>query len=375
MTFRHRVRTRKAPRRILKIFALGAVVTGSGLAGAQFVMRGDHASAPMVRTAEAPSVAPSSAPAPRAEMRYSGLFDPNYTLGFAQSSFKAAAPRPPAFETAAKVEYVPPPAAEAVAKPTPVAEAPAAPEAPARAQVAEAPAADIHPEPPKRPSDLTPARTTPLVDRVAPTPETPRQRLAARGRRSIVARMAPQEPSFFQRLFGGVQPEGPSATMAYANPGLVPNDAASIAPRATPAPRLGAGGGRAIYDISAQVVYMPDGTKLEAHSGLGGRRDDPRFVRERMRGATPPHVYNLRMRGAPFHGVRAIRLLPVGGSGAIFGRAGLLAHTYMLGPNGDSNGCVSFRDYNAFLNAFLSGQVTQLVVVDTMSNLSRYASR
>lgn len=369
MTFRHRVRSRKASRRILKVFALGAVVTGSGLAGAHFVMQADHVGAQVVKKAEAPS----AAPAPRVETRYSGLFDPNYTLGFAQRSFEAAAPRGPAFEAAAKVEYVPGPVAEPANKPTPVAEAPAAPEPPAHAQVAEAPA-DIFPEPPKRPADLTPARATPLVDRLAPAPETPRQRMAARGRRSIAARVTPQEPSFFQRLFGGAQPEGPEA-LAYANPGLVPNDAASIAPRATPAPRFGAGGGRAIYDISAQVVYMPDGTKLEAHSGLGSRRDDPRFVRERMRGATPPHVYNLRMREAPFHGVRAIRLLPVGGSGAIFGRAGLLAHTYMLGPNGDSNGCVSFRDYNAFLNAFLSGRVTQLVVVDTMSNLSRYASR
>jgi hypothetical protein len=27
----------------------------------------------------------------------------------------------------------------------------------------------------------------------------------------------------------------------------------------------------------------------------------------------------------------------------VFGRAGLLAHSFMLGPNGDSNGCVSFK--------------------------------
>jgi hypothetical protein len=35
----------------------------------------------------------------------------------------------------------------------------------------------------------------------------------------------------------------------------------------------------------------------------------------------------------------------------------------MLGPNGDSNGCVSFRDYNAFLQAYERGQVQRLVVV------------
>ena len=47
----------------------------------------------------------------------------------------------------------------------------------------------------------------------------------------------------------------------------------------------------------------------------------------------------------------------------------------MLGPNGDSNGCVSFRNYNAFLNAFLDGKVSQLVVVESMSGLNRFALR
>jgi hypothetical protein len=119
----------------------------------------------------------------------------------------------------------------------------------------------------------------------------------------------------------------------------------------------------AVYDISARTVYMPDGTKLEAHSGLGSRLDDPRFVREKMRGATPPHIYDLEPREALFHGVPALRLKPVGGEGAIYGRTGLLAHTYMLGPNGDSNGCVSFRDYDAFLRAYRSQKVRRLVVV------------
>jgi hypothetical protein len=43
-------------------------------------------------------------------------------------------------------------------------------------------------------------------------------------------------------------------------------------------------------------------------------------------------------------------------------------HTYMLGPNGQSNGCVSFSDYPAFLNAFLSGEVNRLVVVEYLAN-------
>ena len=69
----------------------------------------------------------------------------------------------------------------------------------------------------------------------------------------------------------------------------------------------------AVYDISAHTVYLPNGTTLEAHSGLGDRLDDPRHVRERMRGATPPDVYELALREQLFHGVQALRLKPVGG--------------------------------------------------------------
>src|SRR5215203_997872 len=82
-----------------------------------------------------------------------------------------------------------------------------------------------------------------------------------------------------------------------------------------------------------------------------------------MRGATPPGTYELTERERLFHGVRAIRLNPVGGSAAIYGRDGILAHTYMLGPNGDSNGCVSFKNYDRFLQAYLRGEVKRLVVV------------
>ena len=122
----------------------------------------------------------------------------------------------------------------------------------------------------------------------------------------------------------------------------------------------------AIYDISAHKVYLPDGRRLEAHSGLGSRMDDPRYVSEKGRGPTPPNVYDLTLREESFHGVRALRLTPVG-TGNMFGRDGMLAHTYMLGSNGQSNGCVSFSDYQAFLNAYLNGDVTRLVVVDHLA--------
>ncbi len=119
----------------------------------------------------------------------------------------------------------------------------------------------------------------------------------------------------------------------------------------------------AVYDISAHTVYLPDGSRLEAHSGLGARLDDPSSANVRMHGVTPPHIYELKPREALFHGVPALRLTPVGGEGAIYGRSGLLAHSYMLGPNGDSNGCVSFKDYNAFLNAYRNQGIKKLAVV------------
>jgi len=119
----------------------------------------------------------------------------------------------------------------------------------------------------------------------------------------------------------------------------------------------------AVYDISAHMVYLPDGSQLEAHSGLGSKLDDPSSAKIKMHGVTPPHMYELTPREALFHGVPALRLNPIGGEDAIFGRAGLLAHTYMLGPNGDSNGCVSFKDYNAFLNAYRNQGIKKLAVV------------
>lgn len=121
----------------------------------------------------------------------------------------------------------------------------------------------------------------------------------------------------------------------------------------------------AVYDISAHTVYMPNGEKLEAHSGLGGKMDDARYVNLRMRGPTPPNIYDLTLREDLFHGVRAIRLNPIDDD-KMFGRGGMLAHTYMLGPSGQSNGCVSFRDYRKFLNAYLRGQVDRLVVVASL---------
>ncbi|MGO4831152.1 DUF2778 domain-containing protein, partial [Rhizobiaceae sp. 2RAB30] len=124
-----------------------------------------------------------------------------------------------------------------------------------------------------------------------------------------------------------------------------------------------AGNGVAVYDISAAKVYMPDGSVLEAHSGIGKMADNPRYAHVKMTGPTPPHTYNLKMREKRFHGVEAIRMLPVDGKNK-HGRDGFLTHSYLLrGGRAESHGCVAFKDYNRFLNAFKQGKIRQLVVV------------
>jgi hypothetical protein len=230
---------------------------------------------------------------------------------------------------------------------------------------------------------LPPERDVERVDDAAPPPPARPPEFAAvapasRGAPRPLARAASAAPpaddrNVAQKLFGLGRSTAPAgSSLAYASP-----ETAAVREQSSPAadsasgfsvfsrslPPTGYDRNTAVYDIAARTVYLPDGTRLEAHSGLGEYLDDPRHVDVRMRGATPPHVYELQPRDELFHGVAALRLVPVGGDASIYGRAGLLAHTYMLGPNGDSNGCVSFKDYDAFLKAFHDGKITHLAVV------------
>jgi hypothetical protein len=129
----------------------------------------------------------------------------------------------------------------------------------------------------------------------------------------------------------------------------------------------------AVYDISAHAVYLPNGVRLEAHSGMGNLMDDPEHVNERMVGATPPAVYDLKPRERLFHGVAALRMIPQDAS-ATLGRSGLLTHSFMLGPTGQSNGCVSIRNYDSFLRAYKDGEFNRLVVVPNLND-AKAASR
>lgn len=328
-----------------------ALVLGfSGWVGAR-MLEGQAPEAPARIAAPAPTEpqapnAPVQEVAQQPAAAFAQWLDPTPLAGAAPPAFAASAPRIAAFQPltqptalASVADPAPEPALQVAALPAPLEAAPVEPAA--------------APAPPPRPLDLKAS---------APAPRTLRRgltRVAKSGAQPAPA----QEPSFFEKLFGG-GPRESGPALAYA----APQDGLMRAERDLPA--IGFSGRydrqTAVYDISARTVYLPNGTKLEAHSGLGDHMDDPRRVHVRMKGATPPHVYNLRWRESLFHGVRAIRLTPQGGKHAIFGRDGLLAHTYMLGPRGDSNGCVSFRDYNAFMRAFERGEFTKLAVVSSL---------
>lgn len=271
------------------------------------------------------------------------LLDPGYSLGAPAGAFR---PR-----VLARLEP------DAEPPETPSAEALANPEPPTIRQLVQS-----IPLPAPRPQDIKPSDL-----RVAQQPAPPAGRndyghdaLVQRARTVLASSGKPGTFSLFEKLFGGGPPpaKGPMLAFAGSDGGVLSDGSDAPAAQADATDRA-----TAVYDISAKMVYMPDGSKLEAHSGLGAQLDDPRFVHVKMRGPTPPHIYDLKMRESLFHGVAAVRLTPVGGESAIYGRTGLLAHTYMLGPNGDSNGCISFRNYDAFLRAFRNGEVKRVIVV------------
>jgi hypothetical protein len=249
------------------------------------------------------------------------LFDPHLAMGAAPQSFAASTPvQPHGWAVAA-------------------------------ASAPEQPAIEI-----ARDNKSARAQDNRIAQNAVPLPQpAPQSRTAALrdGAHRVVADAVADTRSIWERLFGK---PATALTLAYASAetgslGSGHGIASGLYDRST-----------AVYDITAHKVYMPDGTALEAHSGLGALLDDPRHADVKNRGVTPPAVYDLQPREAMFHGVEALRLIPEDDDKAL-GRDGLLAHSYMLGPNGDSNGCVSFKDYEAFLQAYKNHEITRLAVV------------
>lgn len=195
----------------------------------------------------------------------------------------------------------------------------------------------------------------PQVERSAqPREQQPQQQEAAPARRPA-KREAPAQP-----VMAFARPDNPE-------PGGIARAFKNLF-SGQPGAGTSAREGVAVYDISAAKVYMPDGSVLEAHSGIGHMADDPRYVDQKMRGPTPPDTYNLTRRESLFYGVEALRMTPVSGKVG-YNRSGILAHSYLLrGGRAESHGCVAFKDYPKFLTAFKKGKVKRLVVVPGRSS-------
>lgn len=237
------------------------------------------------------------------------------------------------------------------------------------------------------------AEVAALTPDVVPLPQfRPRQADAAKPDKAVVAvaalkpdKPAAEKPAGLLAGFLSAKPEKPAApekpetqakTLKPSKPGKPEVAMAAMAFARPDSPDRGmagafnglfnkpnAGNRVAVYDISAGVVIMPNGDRLEAHSGIGHMADNPRFVHVKMKGPTPPNTYKLSMREKRFHGVEAIRMTPVGDD-PMHGRTGILAHSYLLrGRAAQSHGCVAFKDYQRFLKAFKAGHVTHMVVV------------
>jgi hypothetical protein len=266
-------------------------------------------------------------------------------------SHAAEAPAPPGLDAAKLAEAKRPVAAPKLAEAQRSADAPKLAQAPKTKESAPAQVA-LNAPPAPHTADESPAKSFGLSVRD----------MAERAKAAVMSIASNEKLSITEKLWGR-EPSSHGSLLSYASADT--SVTGSIGRVQNPQP----GGSppydldTAVYDISAHTVYLPDGTRLEAHSGKGSKIDDPKSASIRMQGVTPPHMYELTPRESLFHGVAALRLSPIGGEDTIYGRSGLLAHSYMLGPNGDSNGCVSFKDYNAFLNAYRNQGIKKLAVV------------
>ena len=372
---------RKSSRRVIPQHLLGSVAVAGLVLGCAWTIYSNVLSAgiyPSMNNAAVDahvikrSVAASARPArPVANSAMAALSDPAaqssraetmspsimFNERFAASEAQGTAPAP--VETT-KLADASPPNADQIAKPV---EAPKLAEAPKKAgapKLAEAP----------KSKEAAPAQVALNVP--APQPDAkPAAKsagasvrdMAQRAKAAVMSIASNDKPSIVEKLWGKQPSHGSLLSYASADASVT----GSLPDTKAQNPILGGSPPydkqTAVYDISAKTVYLPDGTRLEAHSGLGSKLDDPRSSSIKMMGVTPPHIYELTPREALFHGVPALRLNPIGGEGKIFNRVGLLAHTFMLGPNGDSNGCVSFKDYYAFLRAYREQGIKRLAVL------------
>ena len=255
------------------------------------------------------------------------------------------------------------------------------------------------PLPPSPPADLRARRrggraaAAAPAERARPTdePATPDSTPATDGETPSVARLEAEARGDVRACSRNCSagrdarpPRRRSTTLAYAAP---PPVSAGVAPRSPGVATWAAAGGVGNFLRGLIVQHEPDLAfrrpcrrlrHLRPHRSIcptargsrripasGRRATIPRKVNERMRGPTPPATYALspredsvpRRRRPAADPDRQQRLSAAPACSPI---------PTCWGRTATSNGCVSFRDYDAFLRAFRSGEITKLVVVSRL---------
>ena len=159
--------------------------------------------------------------------------------------------------------------------------------------VKQADAKQVAPPPaPSKVASLAPA-TDPAEAKPAKAPAASVKDMAQRAKAAVMSITSADKPTMVEKLWGK---EPSRSLLSYASAdvsatGSLPKQQNPMLGGSAPYDRS-----TAIYDIAAREVYLPDGTVLEAHSGLGAKKDDVRFAHVRMQGVTPPHIYDLTPR-------------------------------------------------------------------------------
>ncbi|MHC2501960.1 hypothetical protein ACVI8K_008876 [Bradyrhizobium barranii subsp. barranii] len=132
---------------------------------------------------------------------------------------------------------------------------------------------------------------------IVPAPEARPKSFADRAKAAVMSITGPRQ-SMVEKLWGKREPSGGLLAYASADASVT----ASIAPREQN-PMLGGSApyerDTAVYDITAKMVYLPDGTKLEAHSGLGSQsRRSALLARPHARRDAAAHLHAEAARSA-----------------------------------------------------------------------------
>ena len=116
--------------------------------------------------------------------------------------------------------------------------------------------------------------------------------MAQRAKAAVMSIASNDKPNMVEKLWGKQPSHGGLLAYASADASVTGSFPDTLAQN----PMLGGSPPydkqTAVYDIAAKKVYLPDGTVLEAHSGLGAKMDDVRYAHVRMQGVTPPHIYD-----------------------------------------------------------------------------------